>query len=477
MARDHRDPIETVRWTYEDLRQRLMAGEAARDRGGADGQRNLPAAGSATPSAYQRDVLHRAQELAHLSEETAQEDLRALIADMRDNPYVLPGSGPEDRCPAAVAAAVAEADHLVQAQGADLREHREREEVAGRNCRRDFQAARGSTPRGGWKSIRSFWEILVAVGLVEGGAAYFILEHALGWSLAVLQGFTMAGVIIGLGYAAGHLSLRPASHADARAPMTLLRRGGAVVLALLAAGLLYVMAAVRACLIEGLDGTAAEVLSRASQPLSVLVHWETLGLMVIGLVGFGAGAWKAHDFWHGLVPPLRASGRAHERAAAALRDRRDDLVAAVNLAAEGAIEHLSRMLAAARDWARAMEDRADAATARILEANRRREILQRAVEGVDTDYREGNQEVRSEPSPAWPALPAVGIDLIPPKSFAEARAAMREIAASWAASVKASQADIHEARQQAIAHIDLLAGFAPLPGPSRVQALSYARRD
>ncbi len=476
MARDHRDPIETVRWTYEDLRQRLMGGEAARDRGGADGQKNLPAAGSSTPSAYQRDVLHRAQELAHLSEHTAQEDLRALIGDMRDNPYVQAGSGPEDRCSAVVSAATAEIDHIVQAQGADLREHREMEDAAGRNCRRDFQAARSATPRGGWKSIRSFWEMLVCVGLVEGGVAYLILKHALGWSLAVLQGFTMAGVIIGLGYSAGHLTLRPANHVDRTAPMVLLRRCGAVGLAILAAVLLYVMAAMRACLIEGLDATAAEVLARAGQPLSVLVHWETLGLMVIGLVGFGAGAWKAHDFWHGLVQPLRASGRAHEKAAAALRDRRDDLVGAVDAAAEGPADHLGGMLAAARDWARAMEDRVDAATARILEANRRHEILQRAVEGVDVDYREGNQEVRSEGGPAWPALPVVGIELEPPAAFAEARAAMRDVAAAWARQVKAAQADIHEARQQAIAHIDLLAGYAPLPEAPRARALAYDRR-
>jgi hypothetical protein len=353
----------------------------------------------------------------------------------------------------------------VTEQTGELVELREQHDAAARHERRDFQAAGGQPPRGGFKPVPDFWLVFAIVISLEGVISFLMLRKQLGTTMALISGVGAPAISFFLGYAAGHLLLHPARKEDRSGSATTGRRIAAVLAVVFTLAVLYGLAAYRASLIAGQDATPAEIWDTAKHPMHVLLQWEALALAMVGVIGFAAGSFKAHEFWGGFVPPLRRASRAREKAAETLRGARDALVEQAKGVAAAAEADLDELLAAARAWGKTIGDRADRASAEVIELNRRRELLQRAAEAVDLDYREGNLEVRSEAAPAWAPVPVIGREIHCAPAFEQARAAATEAARAWAEATQRAHDRVAAKRAAAIQTIDALCGFSGPAGP------------
>ena len=468
---------DAIEWTSTGLRARLQAGDSARDRGGEDGAANRPAGGSSIPSRFEREVFHRGVEFVHVSEAQAQGDLTSLVAEMRHNPLASAGARLDGQAEAAPAAFDEKLTAKLESESAGLLGQAVAVEDARRAFRRDLQVAHATAPRAGWQPTDHFWAAIIFLLAIEATAAFFTLTHALGAPAAAVQGLGVSAIVMGLGGAAAFLALRPPRFEDARGPIRVLRLCAAVLLALIALSVVWAMAATRAALIDGLDATPAEILQRIESPVSTLLHWETLALAALGIVGFGLAAWEVTRYFHGYAAELRASGRAVERAAIECMAMRNALADWTSAEADQVTDRLQSLLESGANAATDCADRADRAIEAITAANRRLEILQGAAECVWQDYRHGNMEVRSPSAgaPAWHEHPLLGDPLAVPTTFAEARNAAQAAAESLARDVRAAQAKVALRRNRGIRQIDLMAGLsveaaAPtstLPGADR----------
>jgi hypothetical protein len=462
--------------TLATWRARLTEGVDPRTQGGLDGHQGVRT-GVAEPTPFQVLLHARAWECANEIETVVQEELAELAAQARDDPFALPGAGPRDQCASVVAEAVGEMDVRLHEDHSALIAARREAEARKRDRNLDYlrAGADAKPPPKGWPSGLATANLLMAILCFEVLLAYLVLVHELGPRKALLYGALMPVVTMAGGAAAGFLTLRPALKDKAGTIGFQLRRAAACLIFLLTGVTVYAVAAYRACLIAGQNGTAGEVASMAYQPLQVLVTMEALGLGLLGILGFMAACWKVRAFYGEFVPALRASDLAWRAAVQALRSSRDEIVDVVTEPALTGKAKIEKMHSVAMAWAKAKLNMRDLANMTVLKGNRQTEDLNRALAGVESEYRGCFAAVRTETTVAWVPMIEVGTLFDTPDLFERSARRAVETGDVWVASVVRAQAELDARRCDAIAFIDVQAGFEPTPPAPAAAARAGAR--
>jgi hypothetical protein len=465
--------------TLATWRARLIDGTDPRLQGGLDGHQGL-AASAAEPTPFQFAVHARAWECCNDIETGLQHELAELATQARDDPFALPGSGAVAQCTAEVAEAIGGMSVRLHEDHSALVAARRKAEARERDRNLDFMRAGDDAkpPPNGWPSILKTAIVLVMILCLEVLFAYWLLLYELGPERAILYGAAMPFVTMAGGGLAGSLTLRPALKEMQETLGFMLRRAAAFGVFLLTLAVIYGVAALRASLVAGQDGTAIEAFAMAMRPLQVIFTMEALGLALLGVAGFLAGRAKLRSYYGGFVPALRASDLAYREAARALLAARDDIVAYVTEPARGAKSKVETMYEAAMAWAKAKLNIRDLASMAVLDANRRTDDLNRALASVDSEYRGGYAAVRQPHS--WTPVVEVGSNIERPALFEEIAHRALEASERWSTAVVPARGELDTAICDAIAFLDVQAGFEPKPPTTpgarvQMQALSWRR--
>jgi hypothetical protein len=448
--------------TLATWRARLIQDTDPRSQGALDGHQGLPS-GPAEPTPYQIELQARAWDCYNDIETGLQDELAELATQVRDDPFALPGGGAIAQCTAEVGEAVGAMGVRLHEDHSALIGARREAEARERDRNLDFVRAGDDAkpPPEGWPTEGNLALTFIIVLCVEVVLSCWLLIYELGRARAILYGIVMPLVTMGTGGLAGFITLKPALK-EMRAQWGFrLRRFAAAGLFVLAAVVIYGVAALRACLVAGQDGTGPEVVAMAMRPLQVMFTLESLGLGLIGIVGFAAARAKIRYYFGGFVPSLRASDLACRTAYRKLVGARDSVVAYVTEPARASKDKLGQKYDAVMAWAKAKLNLRDLASMAVLNVNRQTDDLNRVRASVESEYRAGYAAVRAPNG--WAPVVEVGGTIEKPAMFDEAARRALEASEAWSTAVVPAQAELDTALCDAIAFVDIQAGLDPKP--------------
>jgi hypothetical protein len=268
---------------------------------------------------------------------------------------------------------------------------------------------------------------------------------------ALVTGFALALIAVGGGMLSALAHLRPTRHElDTQAA-----RAGQWLLALLVAALtlllMYIGACYRAVWIDGLDGTAAELILKFKSPTEVLTNFDVLALAALGFVGFFIGARECCRYFHGHRSLLRESGLAKAHADEAIRELADGLKTFVRTAVRENEAHLEEIEQKNGAWVRAVAEYADSAAGIALEANRRFDLVQRIFDGILAPF----------DRTVVPSYVVNSTEIEVPAVFSIARRSAIEAGAGVSGAVRQARLEIAGIASEAVGRIDDLAGLRP----------------
>jgi hypothetical protein len=444
-------------WSVRDVRNVLLDGKDARDVGGEDARANrLPPDGTYCPR-FIRDVETRAQAMGHVIAEWADDQFDLSASALRNDPFAIDAAAEKARhVPATIKA---ELDRQITYETTQLLDCRARAEETATVYRRDLQKADATHPRRGWRGSAEFWLVLWTMLCVEGGLGAVMLWHALGPGRAVMTGMTLSAMSIAGGYLAARALLRPASRDLDTSARRLLQWILASTIGLATLFVMYVGACFRAAWIDGADGSPADIAAMFNNPAHVLINFDVLALIALGIIGFFVGALECWRFYNGYRPLLRESGLARTEADGVLRKAAEDLKSfADKTGTDGGavLEDLEQKSAA---WMRSVADHCDAANGIASEANRRDQLVCANVESIYAEYVEGFQEVRRFDRTAAFAFALGRNDTDVPELFVRARQAAMAGTSEVSKVLRQAQGQIAVHVEAAIVRIDELAGL------------------
>ncbi|HEY0129800.1 MAG TPA: hypothetical protein VGB57_00230, partial [Allosphingosinicella sp.] len=123
----------------------------------------------------------------------------------------------------------------------------------------------------------------------------------------------------------------------------------------------------------------------------------------------------------------------------------------------------------AAEWAKTTKVEAQRAKGVIYQANRYLENLENAVLAVDSEYRAGNERMRTSSPPAWQPIQAFDGYFATPPEIEEAPKIAARNSARWSEAARVETAAIGEAELKALAYIDGLVDLLP-PNPPQPAA-------
>lgn len=472
---------DIVHTTLARWRARLTSGVVPQVKGADNGRLTFTGEHPRGMTPFRENVLSRGWEGAHEIEEVADKELTNFIAQIRENPFLLPGGDADGRCGAVVSTTLATMDVRLHEDHHALDAMRMRKADRARDKSHAFLIADESPPANGWISSGTLAGWMGPIFLLDAAVGFFVLRSKLQLHEALISSVSVPAITMTLGAVAGYLTLRPERSSQRRGLGHWVKRIGAGFSISAGFAWTYLVAAYRSCLADGLSATGAEIWRRCQDPVTVIGQAETSFLLMLGVIGLGASIWKTRAYYRGMSPHLRATDEAFRTACANLSAERDAVVAYVLEPAEAGETNITAMHKAAREWATSSANTAELATVVVRDNNRAVDTLNDAVAAVDAEYRQAYDIVRAEEGSAWTDMPKIGRHLDVPAAFAAATRTAVQTLNGWAETVKRSLFELAGAKSDVIAFIDRIAGFTPteLPplGRGGGHALTWRRRS
>lgn len=383
---------------YKQVRDQLLAGDNAAERGRIDGVRNLPPNSTTQPSDFEAQIVERARSAAATAIEKCQGDVAEHLEAWRSKAAPDPTRKIDD--------ARREHDADLDASAANGKIGLGRIAETLRLARRQTEAVIGATdvqpPARGWSNASDFVFLFIVMFGAETYIASLLLQDALGMFNSVIMAAVFTAGSVALGAAAGVGALRKRKGSKP-GPLEILRRWLTPASVVTMAGFHIFLAHWRAL------GLEARPLSDLPQrflesPFGPALHYETWILAILAAVVFGSFAFKSFDFWGGAID-LRKVDRARIKAEDAWEDGKREYQDAVVEAGDDAREDIQAAVDEAGAWQRSAATFSDEMLGIVFSSNRLIECTRDAVESISAEYRAANASCRDDGGPTLWASP------------------------------------------------------------------------